>query len=160
MVGLWRVANVLMILSVALPLLGLLAFYVDSPANFTDSDALLFTLSFCAGYSAPPMLGWFGLSWANPLKRSLPFMKGILWFGIVVGAISPAISSLLLVFIVWSSPGGSSHLQDYYSLWYGHAPPAIVMLVIQAIGIIILALAIGGAWIFERRGSRLGNTSV
>lgn len=158
MVRLWQVANVLMVCSVALPILGLLAFYVDSPANFTDSDALLVTLLFCAGYSAPPMLGWFGLSQANPLKRSLPFMKGVLWFGLVVGAVSPAISFLLLAFIVWSFPGGFSPLQDYYSLWYGHAPPGMVMLVLQAIGIIILALAIGGAWIFKRRSSRLGST--
>lgn len=158
MVRLWQVANVLMVLSVTLPILGLLAFYVDSPANFTDSDALFFTLSFCAGYSAPPMLGRFSLSWANPLKRSLPFMKGVLWIGIVVGAISPAISFLLLAFIVWSFPGGFSPLQDYYSLWYGHAPPAMFMVVIQAIGMLILALAIGGAWLFKRRSSLLGRT--
>lgn len=160
MVRLRNFAIILLGCSFIMPILALLAFFVDLPDSFKGTDAWLSVLSLCGIYCTPPGLGGLGIIWANPLKRSMPLMKLILWLSLVVGAVGPALCFLILAFILWDFPGGFSLLQDYYSLWYGHAAPGFFVVLLQTGGIIILALLLVSAWILKWRKNRLQGSGI
>jgi hypothetical protein len=135
MVTVWKLAIILTVCSLLLPIVGVIAFVLELSETYRQKEILTSYQTACALYSLPPMLNLFGLFWVDPTKSRFPLSTAFLRISFIVASLAPVLFPLLLVMI-----GEFSLLLDFSSFWYGHAAPGLFVFLFQALGIALLAL--------------------